>query len=53
MPWGCGHVLCEDDDRRVVFETLVSDISAYVTTVASGRLEEAIESALDAVRRFF
>jgi len=39
--------------ERVVFETLFSDIPACVIAVASDRPEEAIESALDAVRRFF
>ena len=38
---------------RIQFETLLSDISARLIAVGSDRLEETIQSALDAVRRFF
>jgi hypothetical protein len=38
---------------RVEFETLLSDISARLITVDPDRLDEAIESALHDVRRFF
>jgi transcriptional regulator with GAF, ATPase, and Fis domain len=39
--------------ERVEFETLLSDISAHLIAVGCDGLGEAIESALDAVRRFF
>jgi hypothetical protein len=39
--------------ERVQFETLLSDISAQLIAVGSDRLEETIQSALDAMRRFF
>jgi PAS domain S-box-containing protein len=38
---------------RLAFEILVSDISARLTSLPSGEVDEGIEQALDLVRRFF
>jgi hypothetical protein len=38
---------------RVEFETLLSDISARLVVVGAERVEQEVQSALEAVRRFF